>query len=414
MDSIYSFCEGESHRLCNKPCQDYAYADSSEGLSMAIVSDGHGGERYFRSDIGSKFIVNIAKEAIRSFVETVTKERQSVFHGEPFTQYTKESATDSQINSISHKMLTWLFSSIISQWNVAVAKHARENDLTEWELSNVNQKYKDEFLDMRNNPEATFEKTYGCTLMAYVQTQTFWFAFHIGDGKLVRMSIVNNKIEFDQPVPWDNRCFLNKTTSICDSNALEEFRYCYQGADSFPIAVFLGSDGLDDSYGDGNQLYNFYANLYKQIAKSGRKEAQNVLKRALPKISKIASKDDMSVACVYDDLNINENFYLVTAYQREILANKMTLLIDENQKLDEKINSFGLEETLNNKERIDLQYAKNDCDKVDKKIKRVKAKLKELENEEYAFNNKNHPPKQSTKTRVKNSRTLAKFKKIKK
>ncbi|WP_338137388.1 protein phosphatase 2C domain-containing protein [Phocaeicola vulgatus] len=52
MDSIYSFCEGESHRLCNKPCQDYAYADSSEGLSMAIVSDGHGGERYFRSDIG--------------------------------------------------------------------------------------------------------------------------------------------------------------------------------------------------------------------------------------------------------------------------------------------------------------------------------------------------------------------------
>ena len=280
MDSIYSFCEGESHRLCNKPCQDYAYADSSEGLSMAIVSDGHGGERYFRSDIGSKFIVNIAKEAIRSFVETVTKERQSVFHGEPFTQYTKESATDSQINSISHKMLTWLFSSIISQWNVAVAKHARENDLTEWELSNVDQKYKDEFLDMRNNPEATFEKTYGCTLMAYVQTQTFWFAFHIGDGKLVRMSIVNNKIEFDQPVPWDNRCFLNKTTSICDSNALEEFRYCYQGADSFPIAVFLGSDGLDDSYGDGNQLYNFYTNLYKQIAKSGRKEAQNVLKRA--------------------------------------------------------------------------------------------------------------------------------------
>ncbi|WP_349988290.1 hypothetical protein [Phocaeicola dorei] len=96
------------------------------------------------------------------------------------------------------------------------------------------------------------------------------------------------------------------------------------------------------------------------------------------------------------------------------MADKMTLLLDENQKLDEKINSFGLEETLNNKERIDLQYAKNDCDKVDKKIKRVKAKLKELENEEYAFNNKNHPPKQSTKTRVKNSRTLAKLKKIKK
>lgn len=414
MDSIYSFCEGESHKLSNKPCQDYAFADSSENLSMAIVSDGHGGERYFRSNIGSKFIVNIAQKAIRSFVETVTKERQSVFQGEPFTQYIKDSATDSQINSVSHKMLIWLFSSIISQWNVAVAKHARETDLTEWEYSHVAPKYIDEFLGMRNNPEATFEKTYGCTLMAYVQTPTFWFAFHIGDGKLVRMSIVNDKITFDQPVPWDNRCFLNKTTSICDSNALDEFRYCYQGNGSFPVAVFLGSDGLDDSYGDGNQLYNFYANLYKQIAKSGRKEAQNVLKRALPKISKIASKDDMSVACVYDELNINENFYLLTSYQREILAVERDLLLDENQKLDEKVKSFGLEETLSNKDRIDLQYAKNNCDKVEKKIKRVNAKLKELENEEDAFYNKNHPPKQSTKPRVKSSRTLAELKRIKK
>jgi hypothetical protein len=413
MNSIYSFNIGESHKLTEKPCQDYAYADSSVNLSMAIVSDGHGGERYFRSNIGSKFIVEITKKSVRLFVETIIKEKQIVFQGEQFTQYIKESATDSQINSVSHKMLSWLFSSIISQWNIAVAKHAHEIDLTDWELSHVDKKYIDEFVNMRNNPDATFEKTYGCTLMAYVQTPTFWFAFHIGDGKLVRMSIVNNKIEFDQPVPWDSRCFLNKTTSICDYNALDEFRYCYQGDGSFPIAVFLGSDGLDDSYGDGNQLYNFYANLYKQIAKSGRKEAQNVLKRALPKISKIASKDDMSVACVYDELNINENFYSVTAYQREMLAAERSLLLDENQKLEEKIKSFGLEETLNNKEKIDLQYAKNDCDKVDKKLKRVKTKLKELENEENAFYKKNHPQNQSTKTRMKNSRTLAELKKIK-
>ena len=69
MKSIFHFCPGESHKSTNKPCQDCAYAEDSEQLSMAIVSDGHGGERYFRSQIGSKIAVDVTKEAIKFFVE---------------------------------------------------------------------------------------------------------------------------------------------------------------------------------------------------------------------------------------------------------------------------------------------------------------------------------------------------------
>ena len=397
MNSIFHYCEGESHKLSEKPCQDYAYAESSDTLSMAIVSDGHGGERYFRSQIGSKLLVEITKKSVRSFVDTIAEEGPSVFEGKSFTAYIKESATDSQINSKEHKMLTWLFSSIISQWNVAIAKDAEENDLNEWELKHVEQKYKDEFIAKRNNPEASFEKTYGCTLMAYIQTPTYWFAFHIGDGKLVRMNIVNELLLCDQPVPWDSRCFLNKTTSICDSNALDEFRYCYQGDGSFPVAFFLGSDGLDDSYGDGEQLYNFYANLFKQIAKSGKDEAYNVLKRSLPKISKVASKDDMSVACIYDDSNFEHDFYTMVHYQKELLVKEREALLAERATLSEKIHSFEPEDMLDTNSKINLQYAKKDLEKNDVKWKKVCAKLRELDDEEIRFDRGLHPKKPISK-----------------
>lgn len=76
MNSIYSFNIGESHKLTEKPCQDYAYADSSVNLSMAIVSDGHGGERYFRSNIGSKFIVEITKNLSVYLLKLLSKKNK--------------------------------------------------------------------------------------------------------------------------------------------------------------------------------------------------------------------------------------------------------------------------------------------------------------------------------------------------
>ena len=279
--------------------------------------------------------------------------------------------------------------------------------MTEWELSHVDEKYREEFLKKRYDPEATFEKTYGCTLMAYVQTPNYWFAFQIGDGKLVRMNIINELLYCDQPVPWDNKCFLNKTTSICDSNALEEFRYCYQGDGIFPTAMFLGSDGMDDSYGDGEQLYNFYANLFKQIAKSGKQEAYNVLKRSLPKISKIASKDDMSVACVYDDSNLEHDFYTMCNYQRELLNKEREQLLEESHIIKNKIDSYGPNASLNQSARINLHYEQKKQEKVGKRWKIVQKQLNELVDEEIRFDRNLHPQKAKRQDKNDKTKTLS-------
>lgn len=395
MNKLCHFCQGDSHKASDKPCQDYAYAESGESLSMAIVSDGHGGERYFRSQHGSRLAVEITAEAIRAFVQNMPemtytgKDRTSVFEGSPFTEYSSAIATEEQIGSGTHKALQWLFSSIISQWNDAIARHAAENDLDEWEKAHVEQKYLDEFTSRRQQPEATFEKTYGCTLMAYVQTPSYWFAFHLGDGKCVSMSLGGRgELICSQPVPWDERCFLNKTTSLCDTDALEEFRYCYQGDGGFPLAMFLGSDGLDDSYGDGENLYNFYIQLFKIIARSGVDKAEKELRKSLPVISQRGSKDDMSVSVIFDDSLFPAAFFTLTDYQMACLNAHQEAIETRIAELKAKIDDLAGHRTLDRNQQINLEYAQKDLDKALLRASQNRKRISALKGEVTKFRNR--------------------------
>lgn len=393
MKSIFHYCQGESHKSTGKACQDCAYAESNENLSMAIVCDGHGGERYFRSRYGAELAVDITKKAICDFVGSMeelslTKSKigaRSVFDGEPFRAYSAATATDSQVTSKAHKALMWLFSSIISQWNDAIAKDAKERDLEEWELEHVEQKYKDEFLAKREKEDATFEKTYGCTLMAYVQTPWYWFAFHLGDGKCVFMRLEDGKLVCEQPIPWDDRCFLNKTTSLCDSQALDEFRYCYQGDGEFPLAVFLGSDGLDDSYGDGDNLHNFYIEVFKMIIRKGEDATVKELQKSLPLISKVGSKDDMSVACVYDETAPWAKFGFLTECQLAMMTEQAQNIDQRIEQLTQKIENLGDPEKLTQSETINLEYAKKDLEKAQEKAKKIDYRMRSLKGQATKF-----------------------------
>lgn len=387
---IEHHCQGESHKSSEKPCQDYAYAETSKGLSMAIVCDGHGGKRYFRSQHGSQFATEITANAIKDYVRNMAasyegKEVNSVFEGTAFTAYSAANATDEQVDSVQHKSLMWLFSSIISQWNLRITQHAMENDLTEWEQNHVEQKYLDEFHDKRNSEYLTFEKTYGCTLMAYVQTPDYWFAFHLGDGKCVSMRVVDDRLVCEQPIPWDERCFLNKTTSLCDSNALEEFRYCYQGNGEFPLAMFLGSDGMDDSYGDGYNLTNFYIQLFKIIIRNGNEKALKELKKSLPIISKMGSKDDMSVASVYDDTNLQDAFFILTAYQIKELSVQLNAVETKILELENKIETAGNYDNLDRSQQINIDYAQKNLDKAKDKASKLNYKIRSIKGEETKY-----------------------------
>ena len=180
MIQCYNFsCQGESHKADNKPCQDASFsAVYEDGLSIAIVCDGHGGERYFRSYVGAKMAVEVIFDTVKLFTSSIDK---SLFIGQPYTAV--EAIASEEIlkkQTPIDKAFRQLFSSIIYQWNNRIAIHAAHTPLSEWEQEHVPQKYLDEL-----NSSETFEKLYGCTLMVYVQTPDYWFAFHLGDGKCI-------------------------------------------------------------------------------------------------------------------------------------------------------------------------------------------------------------------------------------
>ena len=105
MNCIEHHCQGESHKSSNKPCQDCAYAESTSTWSLAIVCDGHGGERYFRSQYGAQIATEITRKAISEFVQNMAdstwsrSEGKAVFDGAPFTAYSAATATDEQMES---------------------------------------------------------------------------------------------------------------------------------------------------------------------------------------------------------------------------------------------------------------------------------------------------------------------------
>ena len=97
-----------------------------------------------------------------------------------------------------------------------------------------------------------------------------------------------------EPIPWDEACEQNITTSICDSDAIEEFRYVIQK--DFPAAIFIGSDGIDDSYSSEMELHELYRNIFIVFAEHSTEVGNNEVRDYLPKITRRGSGDDVSIA----------------------------------------------------------------------------------------------------------------------
>lgn len=376
INDIRSICKGYSHEASGKPCQDFVYSESTPELSMAIVSDGHGGERYFRSDKGSQFVVEIAAQSIRTFVSALSSREASVakeysdtplFEGMPLTQYSEATPSvfapgKERQGKYIHGALTGLFRSILTQWNMFITEHAQNNPLNEWELEHVEEKFRIEFEEKLKEDDPSFAKTYGCTLIAYVQTPDYWFAFHIGDGKCICFDVEDELFKITQPIPWDEKCFLNKTTSICDSRALSEFRYCYQGDGHFPEAMFVGSDGIDDSYGDN--IDDFYIQLFKML--SDKDKAQRELNKSLPIISQHGSQDDMSVASVYNEGNLARTCALLVQYQIDKINAQSEEVKNKLESLNAKLKSYCNAGELTGHDAIVYNYTVKDIEKFGK------------------------------------------------
>lgn len=346
MKGFNKTCQGASHIKSDKVCQDYSFCESTPELSIALVSDGHGGERYFRSNIGSELACKVSSDLIRTFVSQIPAD---FFAGVPLTQYGVNGECCGQPSKKHIDALRQLGNSIIAKWREHIENHAKENPISEEELSVIPEEYHKDLTDKNR-----LAKVYGCTLIGYVQTPSYWFGFQIGDGKCFSF---HKETGPKEPILWDDACFLNKTTSLCDSYASEKIRYTFQGDGNFPYAVFLGSDGLDDSFGEDKNLINFYIQVLKLAYKSSPENVEDVLAADLPILSKRGSQDDMSIAAIYDENEASSAIQNITEWQLSTTFGELNQNKARIHKFHKERKSLEDVRASNTKAAIDYEYA---------------------------------------------------------
>ena len=270
MNTVYEFAfseQGYNHIKSDKVCQDSSGHYSDDSMAVVVVADGHGSDNYPRTDRGSSFAVEATITAIREFVKTV-----------------EDSAID--ISADSDCYLEQLAKNILANWHAAVDSDLEKYPFSEEELSKVTEKYKKRYLSGEKQ-----EKAYGTTLIAACQTKDYWFGIQIGDGKCV---CISQDGSMSEPIPWDDDCQANITTSICDSEAIDEFRYCFMR--ECPVATLMGTDGIDDSYASSEEMYVLYRSILAIFAEHGRETVETEIQTFLPGLSRKGSGDDVSIA----------------------------------------------------------------------------------------------------------------------
>lgn len=251
--------------------QDYAFASSGKSYALAIVSDGHGNNDYFRSDKGSTFASRSAQESIRKFMKNI-------------------SDSDWADDKMQEKLLRQLETNIIYTWRKKVCKDHKKHPFTEEEKALMSEKAKNRY---ESDPKKFCFKAYGATLIAVVVCpKKFWLGLHIGDGKCVAQYADG---QFEQPIPWDDKCFLNVTTSLCDEQPLKNIRHCFH-TDNFPTAIFVGTDGVDDCFANDDDLYGFYEEVIQTFREKDFDKARAEIDSFLPTMSEKGSGDDISIS----------------------------------------------------------------------------------------------------------------------
>lgn len=276
-NNIFAFSAtetGYNHTRINKVCEDASDFYDDEKMHICVVADGHGSDNYPRTEFGSKFAVDAAIKNVIEFVNTVEK---------------GQVINDAENN---FERMNQLAKSILRSWYESVEEDYNKKPFTEKELEKVSDKYKKRYLS-ENIEERKVEKAYGCTLIIYVITDDYSFGMQIGDGKCV---LIDENGQFLEPIPWDDDCQLNVTTSICDDDAIDEFRFYI--SDKMPTAVFIGSDGIDDSYANEEELYALYRSILKIFIEHGDEVGKSEIREYLPVLTKRGSGDDVSMGLI--------------------------------------------------------------------------------------------------------------------
>ena len=305
MSRRYAFgrtARGFHHIQKGIPCEDasLSFTAEEERYSIAAVADGHGAKACFRSGTGSEIAVQTALQCLREFAEAYLKTKDTE------ARFYEDILRNERYRNMTVRQLT---DTIVARWNDRVMEDYAEHPPAREEIERKGADA-DAF-----DPDQHPALIYGTTLIAALWMPGCLLIIQQGDG---RCNVVYPDGSFHQPVPWDPRCDANVTTSMCDEDAAQSFRSCVIDLGDTPVtACLLGSDGVEDAYGDTyaetenspqlmGGVYTFFKDLLCSLSEMEQEDFEHYLQEMLPvfsergRYSQCGSGDDVSVAGIAD------------------------------------------------------------------------------------------------------------------
>ena len=294
---------GASHEKTNLVCQDSSAFKAEDHYAIAVVADGHGSKKHFRSHLGSKFAVEAAIEAIDRY-------------------YEDREALEANLPDNYKLILKNIEKQIISNWNVRIEKHLAENPVTEEEKSKFTQEEFEAILP---------ESYYGSTLVVAVAGENYTFGVQIGDGSLVAIFEDGKAV---MPMEYNEAAPANVTASVCNSNAAGMFSSFY-APNKRLIALYGSTDGLYTSFGSEYDFLDYHTIITSQLV--NLETFKTVIKNNLSKRSHFGTEDDISLACIYDEALLNEKLDLINqrvAENKKAAAERKTAALSKQVEVE--------------------------------------------------------------------------------
>ena len=276
---ICASAQGASHIKHNLPCEDFGLAATGDECLLFAAADGHGDLNCPRSQLGAKTACQTAVQEMDAFCRAVRENHWE----EKLLSGGKE----------SERLARQLIVSIIAKWTKAVNEDYSEHPLTQEEREGCA-----DYIERYDRGER-LEHIYGTTLIAGLMTEEYLLLIQQGDGRCV-LFYADGSVS--QPIPWDDRCFANITTSLCDEDVTDSCRFYIVNLKETPVAAcFAGSDGVEDSFFSMEQMHTYYRDLLVYANQNGVKAMEDHLKETLPEFSSAGSRDDVTIAGIIDE-----------------------------------------------------------------------------------------------------------------
>jgi hypothetical protein len=254
---------GAAHRRLGTPNQDALRVHTTPDHTILAVADGHGSERCFRSDVGSRLAVGVAVRALASALGA----------GERLSDL---------------EVVRRITQRIVGDWTRAVHADLRLFPLAEHEQTRTQQPL----------------LPYGSTLCAVTVTSTCILYLQLGDGDVLAVS-EHGRVR--RPLPPDDRLIANHTTSLCSPRAADEFRVGFQLLTEEtppPALILVSTDGYANSFKDERGFLRVGPDMLQMLRTEGVEPVRDCLPVWLEEASRLGSGDDVTLGQLYREAEI--------------------------------------------------------------------------------------------------------------